>query len=93
MIRPRPADIPGMPDDPILLVVRRGAHHRFGALQRKAAHLDVKVIWDRRRRAQRQSIGDVQQERRASDRRLPVSPSWQLADFAVSLSKPPQTSD
>ena len=77
-----------MPDDAILLVVRSGARKRFAKLERKTAHLDVKVIWDRRQRTQRQSIGDVQQERRASDRRSQCSPSWQLADFAVSIPKP-----
>jgi len=71
--------------DPILLVVRRGARRRFAALKKKTAHLDVEVIWDRRERKRRQSIGVMQREQRASDRRAQCSVSWQLADFAVSV--------
>ncbi len=75
-----------MADDPILLIVRRGAQRRFEALERKTSHLDVKVIWDRRQRNQRQSIGVVQKEQRVSDRRSHSSPpSWQLSDFTVAV--------
>lgn len=82
-----------MPDDPILLVVRSGELQRFAKLERKTAHLAVKVIWDRRQRTQRESIGVVQRERRATDRRSPSSASWQLADFAVSVPKSPPGSE
>ena len=71
--------------DPILLIVRRGARRRFAALKRKTSHLDVKVIWDRRARTRRQAAGDMQREQRTCDRRSRSSPSWQLADFAVSV--------
>ncbi len=82
-----------MPDEPILLVVRGGAHHRFAELERKTAHLDVKVIWDRRQRTQRQCLGDVRHERRGPERRSRSSASWQLADFAVSVPKSPPSSE
>lgn len=71
--------------EPILLIVRRGAHRRFAALKTKSAHLDVKVIWDRREQTRRQAIGVMQQEQRATDRRSPDSASWQLADFTVAV--------
>jgi hypothetical protein len=82
-----------MADDPILLIVRRGAQRRFEALERKTSHLDVKVIWDRRQRNQRQSIGVVQKEQRVSDRRShSAPPSWQLADFTVAVPRPSKRS-
>ena len=74
-----------MSADPILLIVRRGAHRRFAALKNKTSHLDVKVIWDRREQTRRQAIGDMQHEQRASERRSPQAASWQLADFTVSV--------
>lgn len=74
-----------MSQDPILLVVRRGALRRFATLQRKTSHLDVKVIWDRRQRTRRQAVRGVQNDQRSSDRRATTSPSWELADFAVSV--------
>jgi hypothetical protein len=78
-----------MSQDPILLVVRRGALRRFETLQRKTSHLDVKVIWDRRERTRRQAARGIHHDRRSSDRRANTSPSWELADFAVSV--PPTT--
>lgn len=74
-----------MSADPILLIVRRGAHRRFAALKTKTSHLDVKVIWDRREQTRRQAIGDMQQEQRASERRSRHAASWQLADFTVAV--------
>ena len=74
-----------MAQEPILLIVRRGALRRFATLQRKTSHLDVKVIWDRRVQGRRQGARAIQDNRRSSDRRSGQSPSWQLADFAVSV--------
>ncbi|HUE86388.1 MAG TPA: hypothetical protein VMO26_09950 [Vicinamibacterales bacterium] len=76
-----------MSTEPILLIVRRGALRRFAALERKTSHLDVKVIWDRRQRTRRQAAGVMRHELRAAERRAPQPPSWQLADFTISVPK------
>jgi hypothetical protein len=82
-----------MAQDPILLIVRRGALRRFATLQRKTSHLDVKVIWDRRVQSRRQRGRGIQDNQRSSDRRSNHSPSWQLADFAVSVPSKPSIPD
>jgi hypothetical protein len=74
-----------MAQDPILLIVRRGAFRRFETLQRKTSHLDVKVIWDRRLRNRRDGARAIQDDQRSSDRRSNSPSSWQLADFTVSV--------
>jgi hypothetical protein len=74
-----------MAQDPILLIVRRGAKERFATLQRKTSHLDVKVIWDRRVETRRQGPRDLRDDQRSADRRSKAPQSWQLADFAVSV--------
>lgn len=74
-----------MAQEPILLIVRRGAFRRFETLQRKTSHLDVKVIWDRRQRNRRQGARAIQDDQRSSDRRSNNPSSWQLADFTVSV--------
>jgi hypothetical protein len=79
-----------MAQDPILLIVRRGALRRFATLQRKTAHLDVKVIWDRRVQTRRQGARDLRDDQRSADRRSKVPQSWQLADFAVSVPSKPE---
>jgi hypothetical protein len=74
--------------EPIKLVVRRGALRRFDALNRKAAHLQVEVIWDRRQRARRRSDAAPAterriQERRTQERRQSLPFTWNVADFTV----------
>jgi hypothetical protein len=80
-------------EDPVEIVVRRGATRRFNALKTKTSALPVVVAWDRReadRRAlvQRSAHVEVPRNRRASDRRQAPPFTWELADFVV-VAPPP----
>jgi hypothetical protein len=67
------------------IVVRAGAIDRFAALRAAFAPDGVQVVWDRRQGDRRRPAVDPAPgtERRRSDRRSTVPPSWVLLDFLV----------
>lgn len=70
-------------EQPIRMVVRRGAVRRFEALKERTAELPVVVTWDRRGRDRRNVSGDIARERRRTDRRRTPPFTWDVADFLV----------
>jgi len=71
--------------DPIEIVVRRGAIRRFDALKTRTSELPVVLTWDRRtnkRREDEESDGAKRSPRQAERRRKPPF-TWDLADFVV----------
>jgi hypothetical protein len=72
--------------EPLEIVVRRGASHRFSALKARTSELPVVVSWDRRASARRSKSTpsmQVPRDRRATDRREKPPFTWELADFVV----------
>jgi hypothetical protein len=67
----------------IKLVVRRGALRRFHKLKQKTAKLPVMVFWDRRQDDRRASSGDIEHDRRKTERRQRPPFTWDLSDFVV----------
>jgi hypothetical protein len=65
------------------LIVRRGARERFQKLKKKAAHLPVKVAWDRRLEERRAASEQLDIDRRKSDRRGNPPFSWEVGDFVL----------
>ena len=65
------------------LIVRRGALRRFDKLKMAAAHLPVKISWDRRVAERRDAGADVEGERRRTERRGKPGFIWETADFVV----------
>jgi hypothetical protein len=68
---------------PIRMVVRRGAVRRFEALKEGTADLPVEVTWDGRRADRRGVSGNIARERRRADRRRTPPFTWNVADFLV----------
>lgn len=76
----------------IELVVRRGALRRFDLLKKKTADLPVTVSWDRREDERRaSSSGEIDGDRRATERRQNPPFTWELADFVVVVPTPRRT--
>ncbi|MGH9253805.1 MAG: hypothetical protein ACRD3C_04465 [Vicinamibacterales bacterium] len=73
------------------LIVRRGALRRFDRLKHATADLSVKLSWDRRLHERRTSAGQVERERRQTDRRKAPPFTWKAADFVV-VEPPAQSS-
>jgi len=69
--------------EPITIVVRRGALKRFESLKRATADLPVELTWDRRLGERRRTTGDPAHERRRAERRRQPQFTWDLADFVV----------
>ena len=70
-------------NQPVDLIVRRGALRRFHKLSQRAAELPISVTWDRRVHDRRAEPGQVAGERRNSDRRRTPPVTWELGDFLV----------
>ena len=71
--------------DPIEIVVRRGAIRRFDALKTRTSELPVVVTWDRRTNEQRDGGGakPSKPKRQPAERRRKPPFTWDLADFVV----------
>jgi hypothetical protein len=66
------------------IVVRRGALKRFDSMKQKTAGLPVNLVWDRRVGGERRAeSGNVEGDRRKTDRRQQPPFTWSLADFVV----------
>jgi hypothetical protein len=76
--------------EPVRLIVRRGAEQRFAKLKEKTADLDVVVTWDRREKDRRSASEPVPADRRRQDRRQETPFTWDVADFAVVVSRDPE---
>jgi hypothetical protein len=75
---------------PTTIVVRRGALKRFDSMKKKTAGLPVDLVWDRRVGGERrEESGNVEGDRRKTDRRQQPPFTWSLADFVVVV--PPGT--
>src|SRR5262245_53023993 len=72
-------------DQPLEIVVRRGALRRFDELKAKTAELPVVLTWDRREDERRKPAlsRDAGDGRRDSDRRRKPPFTWDVADFVV----------
>ena len=70
--------------EPIEIVVRRGAIRRFDALKTRTSEMPVVVTWDRRSGERRDGDTTTDTERdRATERRRKPPFTWDLADFVV----------
>jgi hypothetical protein len=73
-------------EEPLAIVVRRGASRRFDALKNQTSELPVVVSWDRRtsdRRASSNPSMEVPRDRRDTERRQEPPFTWEVADFVV----------
>jgi hypothetical protein len=71
------------PKTPVGLIVRRGALRRFHKLKQREGDLPVNVLWDRRQQDRRSSDGEVDADRRRTDRRRTPPFTWEVSDFVV----------
>ena len=69
---------------PTTIVVRRGALKRFDSMKKKVEGLPVNLVWDRRVGGERRAdSGQLDGERRKTDRRQQPPFTWSMADFVV----------
>jgi hypothetical protein len=67
-----------------LLIVRRHCEEKFAFLEAAfAQRAGVRVIEDRRVADRRRRQDQVPADRRRSERRLPLPPSWDVADYVL----------
>jgi hypothetical protein len=75
---------PRKKQEPIEIVVRRGAMRRFDALKTRTSDLPVVVTWDRRTDDRRDDdAAGANRNGRHGDRRRKPPFTWDLADFVV----------
>jgi len=77
---------PRAKQNPLEIVVRRGAMRRFDALKTRTSELPVVITWDRRtdeRRDGATSAAQARRDRRMAERRKAPPFTWDLADFVV----------
>jgi hypothetical protein len=72
---------------PHLVIVRRGQAGVYETLKTEFEHdrnaAGVRVMWDRRQRERRATIGEVESERRGGERRGRPSEAWRSLGVVV----------